>query len=400
MTQMERTAGAPSLPATDRVKDEIKRIQDYVWARHIDASNHYDPTVDEDEAVRILDAYYSEIGNRNSPDQFYLGILLFERAFRHPEQQAELFERARKIFEFYRRVTGETDWPVIEDRLADIREFMEERAREAAAVAEPPPPSPESLAPPPLQKAPEPPPAEPAAATTASAAEDDARRKDAEVAQLREASEAVIAELEVIEGMLLVPAGTFLFGPENREVFVDTFYIDRTPVTNAEYMRFVRETGYRPPRFAEDPLRNRPQQPVVGVSLADAQQYAKWAGKELPTEEQWEKAARGTDGRPYPWGNDPPGASDACFGLDPVSGAPGDVGQWLRNISPFGAKDMCGNVWQWTTTRFRKGSEFHVVKGGSYNDPIEMLRLDFRLEAHPKDKSEALGFRCVKNVHH
>jgi len=391
------------------VKDEIKRIQDYVWARHIDGSDHYDASVDEEAALRVLDSHYSEIGNRNSSDQFYLGILLFERAFRQPEEQAELFERARKIFEFYRRVTGETDWPVIEDRLADIREFIEERTKEAAAAAAPAPAA--SVAP----EAPPAPVAPPAAAVApplpqavaehpgtgvASAAAEDARRREAEHTQRREASEAFIAELEVIEGMILVPAGTFLFGVDPREVFLDTFYVDSTPVTNAEYQRFVRETGYRPPRYADDPQRNRPGQPVVGVSYADAQQYAKWAGKELPTEEQWEKAARGTDGRPFPWGNDPPGVSDACFGLDPIDGAPSDVDKWLRNVSPFGAKDMSGNVWQWTTTRFRKGSEYQVVKGGSYNDPIEYLRLDFRLEAHPKDKCEVIGFRCVRNVHH
>ena len=100
--------------------------------------------------------------------------------------------------------------------------------------------------------------------------------------------------------------------------------------------RFVRETGYRPPRYADDPRLNKPDQPVTGVSYSDAVQFARWAGKELPTEQQWEKAARGNDGRTYPWGNDPPGASDACFGQDPETGAPRAVGSWARNVSPFG----------------------------------------------------------------
>ena len=82
------TSGAATLPPQSRVKDEIKRIQEYVWARHIDGSDHYDRSIDEDQAIQALDAYYSEIGNRNSPDQVYLGILLFERAFEHPEQKA------------------------------------------------------------------------------------------------------------------------------------------------------------------------------------------------------------------------------------------------------------------------------------------------------------------------
>ncbi len=164
-------------------------------------------------------------------------------------------------------------------------------------------------------------------------------------------------------------------------------------------MRFVRETGYRPPRYAGDSRYNADDQPVVGIGFNDAVQFAKWAGKELPTELQWEKAARGTDGRPYPWGNDPPGASDACFNLDPVEGAPIAVGQALRNVSPFGVQDICGNVWEWTTSFFAKGSEYRVVRGGSYNDPAPMLALDYRQEAHPKDKCEAIGFRCVKNIH-
>ncbi|MGH7162330.1 MAG: hypothetical protein ACREID_02515, partial [Planctomycetota bacterium] len=108
--------GAATLPLDEgRVKDEIKRIQEYVWARHIDGSDDYDRSVDPAWAIRTLDSFYSEIGNRNSPDQVYFGILLFESAFEAPERQVELFERARKIFEFYRRTTGEDDWVAVED---------------------------------------------------------------------------------------------------------------------------------------------------------------------------------------------------------------------------------------------------------------------------------------------
>ncbi|MHC4816461.1 MAG: formylglycine-generating enzyme family protein, partial [Planctomycetota bacterium] len=232
-----------------------------------------------------------------------------------------------------------------------------------------------------------------------SAAQEEERRLAEKDAARREAAEAFIADLKVVEGMRLVPAGTFICGDSDREVFLDTFYIDKTPVTNAEYFRFVQETQYRTPRYAEDQRLNHPAQPVVGISYGDAQQFARWAGKELPTEQQWEKAARGTDGRPYPWGSDPPGASDACFDLDPLEGAPIAVGATLRNVSPFGVHDMCGNVWEWTASPYRPGSEFRIVRGGCYNDPAPYLALDFRLEAHPKDKCEAIGFRCVKNIH-
>ncbi|MCZ6788099.1 MAG: formylglycine-generating enzyme family protein [Planctomycetota bacterium] len=395
-----------------RAKDQIRRIHEYVWSRHIDGSDHYDHAVDEDESIRILDAHYSEIGNRNNPDQLYLGILLFERAFEHPDEQPDLFGRAKKILEFYRRMTGEEDWEPVEDRLADIYAFFgEDKAAESAAeaVAEAVEAAPEIIEEPvaptevegPVEVEPQPEIAPEAEVPTAPESEPGAESvQGEEVAKRRKAAEAVVAGLEVVEGMQPVPAGTFLFGPGNTEVYLDTFFVDKEPVTNEEYLRFVRETGYRMPRYLEDPLRNAPKQPVVGVSFRDAMQYAKWAGKELPTESQWEKAGRGNDGRTFPWGNDPPGASDACFGLDPVTGGPSAVGKTLRNVSPYGVHDMCGNVWEWTTSPLAKSSEYLVVRGGSYNDPIEFLNMTFRQEAHPKDKCEVVGFRCVKNVHH
>lgn len=401
MEQREISIGAATLPPQNRVKDQIKRIQEYVWARHIDGSDHYDHSIDEDEAIRALDAHYSEVGNRNSQDQVYLGILLFERAFEHPEQKAELFERARKIFEFYHRVTQETDWQAVEDRLDDIRRFQEESAPAAPTAPEPEPvvqePAPAPPEPTPVA-APEPVAPEAAVAVAEGEPEVSVVATEDKVAR-REAAEAFIADLKVVAGMVLVPAGSFLYGPDAQEVFLDTFYVDRSLVTNADYMRFVRETGYRPPRYADDPRLNQPEQPVTGVSYADAVQFARWAGKELPTEQQWEKAARGNDGRTYPWGNDPPGTSDACFGQDPETGSPRPAGSWVRNVSPFGVQDMCGNVWEWTASRYKKDSEFHVVRGGSYNDPVEYLHVYYRLEAHPKDKCEAIGFRCAKNVH-
>jgi len=432
--------GAETLPREEsRVTDEIKRIHEYVWARHIDGSDHYDHAISEVDAVGDLNAYYSEIGNRNSADQVYLGILLFERAFEFPDEQAELFARARRIFEFYRRVTGEDDWPAVEDRLEDIKMFFDEaeppepEPAPEEVVAEEPVTTPEAEAaatatavvaepeapPLPVEVAPEPeapvvePEAEPEVEPeperepeqeqepmeVTSAAQEEERRLAAKDAARREAAEAFIADLKVVEGMRLVPAGTFVFGDGDHEVFLDTFYIDKTPVTNAEYFRFVTETQYRTPRYAENIRLNRPDQPVVGISYGDAQQFARWAGKELPTEQQWEKAARGTDGRPYPWGSDPPGASDACFDLDALEGAPISVGATLRNVSPFGVHDMCGNVWEWTSSPHKAGSEFRIVRGGCYNDPAPYLAVDFRLEAHPKDKCEAIGFRCVKNIH-
>jgi len=478
MDYPERTGGAVTLRLDEtRVKEQIKRIQNFVWARHVDGSDKYDHSIDEQEALRTLDGFYSEIGNRNSRDQVYLGILLFEHAFELPEaEQSAYFERARKIFNFYKKVTGENDWAAVEDRLEDINSFFGDDEEEAVAEAEPeqaedapeatesesadatavveaeapvveePVVEPvaeesgvgvleetleESITVPekaaekrkpaqtPAQTVEEPVAvvetakapagkAKPAAqedssaatATLESAAEEEERRKAEERAARREATEAFVADLEVVEGMQLIPAGTAVYGTEDREIFLDSFYIDSTPVTNAQYARFVQEMGYRATRFGNDPRFNQPAQPVVGVSLGDARQFARWSGKDLPTEQQWEKAARGTDGRAYPWGNDPPGASDASFGQDPLEGGPAAVGRSLRNVSPFGVKDMAGGVWEWTASRFATDSEFQVVRGGSYNDPVDLLEVTFRLEAHPKDKSEVIGFRCVKNIHH
>jgi len=499
MDQPDRTGGAATLRLDDnRVKEQIKRIQEYVWARHVDGSDDYDHSIDETEAIQTLDAFYTGIGNRNSPDQVYLGILLFESAFELPDEEQEAtFARAKRIFDFYKKVTGEDDWPAVEDRLEDIDAYFVDKrgdepvavdeagaeadtgsdaaaevgadsgpdtgeatpATEAAEAAEaatqvaeepaepvveaPPAPvvevaratetsvvedephddgddeQPEGVSVGPMVEAPKAPKAskkskpveEPVAAPVDepagdavealdSAAEEEERRVAEEHAARREATEAFVADLEVVDGMQLVPAGTFLYGPEPREIFLDSFYVDKVPVTNAEYQRFVLETGYRTPRFENDPRFKDPQQPVVGVSLGDARQFARWAGKELPSEQQWEKAARGTDGRVYPWGNDPPGTSDASFGQDPTEGGPAKVGASLRNVSPFGACDMAGGAWEWTSSRFEHESDFQCVRGGSYNDPAEMLEVSYRLEVHPKDKSEAIGFRCVRNIHH
>ena len=117
-----------------------------------------------------------------------------------------------------------------------------------------------------------------------------------------------------VEEMVLIPAGevelgtdtktdlTFGTEADTRTVFIAAFYIDKYEVTNKQYATFLSETGHRKPKFWEDPRFNAPDQPVVGVNWEDAETYAAWAGKRLPTASEWEKAARGTDGRRYPWG--------------------------------------------------------------------------------------------------
>ena len=139
--------------------------------------------------------------------------------------------------------------------------------------------------------------------------------------------------------MVLVPAGPFLFGQNKQQVTLKAFYVDKTTVTNAVYLAFSNATHHElPPGFPQD----KPGFPVVNVTIGDAQAFAQWAKKRLPTEREWEKAARGTDGRQYPWGNQPPDTSMVNVGtgvLHPAADFP-------SGASPYGALQMIGNVWQ------------------------------------------------------
>ncbi len=210
--------------------------------------------------------------------------------------------------------------------------------------------------------------------------------------------------------MLLVPAGTFLFGgsaDQNAQpVSLPAFYVDETEVSNAEFHRFCEATGHAPPQTAG--YSTHPDYPVSGVSYADAAAYAAWAGERLPTEEEWEKAARGTDGRRFPWG-DASWTSGVPTALQPVDSNP-------SRRSPYGAYNMAGNVWEWTASPFTpspaemadmkrllKGqsfsAEWRIIKGGSFSPGGSG---DFDTAKHrglPVDaRSPWIGFRCVRDA--
>jgi len=222
--------------------------------------------------------------------------------------------------------------------------------------------------------------------------------------------------------MILIPAGEFLMGSPEGEgeddehpqhtVFLDAFYIDKYEVTNAQYKQFMDATGHRTPSYWNDGKYNQPNQPVVGVSWEDAKGYAEWAGKRLPTEAQWEKTARGTDGRNYPWGNE--WDSSKCN-----SKASGDgyeytapVGSFPAGASPYGVMDMAGNVWEWCLDAYQKdyyvrspehnpvndsftNGIFCVLRGGAWVnlDPL-VLRCAYRLRFVLSYRYYNLGFRC------
>ena len=220
--------------------------------------------------------------------------------------------------------------------------------------------------------------------------------------------------------LILIPAGPFVLGmnPQDTKTLVvkklhekmqdfysaelsqqtktlGNYYIDQYEVTNAQYERFLSETKHRPPQFWKFPQFNGKRQPVVGVGWADAEAYCGWANRRLPTEEEWEKAARGTDGRIWPWGNDP---DDEKFnGKKQAQYAPVNVGSYPTGDSPYGVSDMAGNVWEMTSSAWGDGSK--AMKGGSFLNTSGDVRAAVRWSAQDeKDGANWLGFRCAADA--
>jgi formylglycine-generating enzyme required for sulfatase activity len=203
------------------------------------------------------------------------------------------------------------------------------------------------------------------------------------------------------EEMVAVPSGKFLNGRKKEPHTLALFFIDRTEVTNARYKRFLDATNRAPPPYWSGTNKVRfgkPDQPVVGIRFQDVQAYAHWSGKSLPTEKQWEKAARGHDGRVYPWGNTAPHAGVASFEGNPRVGAPARVGKKSRGQSIYGVFDMAGNVAEWVDGWFGPGKQYRILKGGSWYDSARYLRSFSREDRLPDDSGIAWGFRCVLNV--
>lgn len=195
---------------------------------------------------------------------------------------------------------------------------------------------------------------------------------------------------------------------------VDSFYIDRFPVTNDEFNRFLQASGYRPRdahHFLKDWVDGKVppgwgSRPVTWVSIDDARAYARWAGKRLPHEWEWQLAAQGTDERLYPWGNDwdPAAVAPASDGRDLPP--PPLVGRHPKGASPFGVEDLVGCVWQWTDEAVDAHTRAAILRGGSYYRPqgsywyFPACRKltehgKYLLMADSKDRSGTIGFRCV-----
>ncbi|MCC6159188.1 MAG: SUMF1/EgtB/PvdO family nonheme iron enzyme [Deltaproteobacteria bacterium] len=200
----------------------------------------------------------------------------------------------------------------------------------------------------------------------------------------------VIASIETVG----VDGGLFPINANGRAIELRPFRIDRYPVTNEMYRRFVEATGIEPPPDWIDgrSIHGTDRYPVTSVTFHQAQAFAKWAGKRLPSALEWEKAATGGSSRRYPWGEDPDPARahfDADRGcLDHVDAHP-------EGASPVGCEDLMGNACEWTVDPDRAEP---LLKGGCYLDDISVVTVATRLRTSPAEQSPLIGFRCVQDV--
>jgi formylglycine-generating enzyme required for sulfatase activity len=232
--------------------------------------------------------------------------------------------------------------------------------------------------------------------------------------------------------MVPVPAGTFTMGslngyPDERpvhRVHLEGFYIDKFEVTNEEYVQFIRtadsgcaghvcvdtqaDNSHSHIVFREGRLGVEPgyeQHPVTNVSWYGAQAYCRYEGKRLPSEAEWEKAARGADCRAYPWGNS---VDRTNLNADYRAGGASPVGSYPGGTSPYGLYDVAGNVWEWTSDWYQAypgsshrsssfGEKYKVVRGGSWNHPDRDARTTHRDFAHPDRRIHVVGFRCAQS---
>ena len=194
-------------------------------------------------------------------------------------------------------------------------------------------------------------------------------------------------------------------------VTLGDLWIDRTEVSNGQYQKCV-EAGKCPGAgCSAGSSYNAADQPVVCVSWEDAVAYCAWAGARLPTEAEWEKAARGTDGWVYPWGNEEPDCSRLNYAG--CIGKPSEVGSYASGASPYGALDMAGNVWEWVSDWYGAGyyagsprenpigpgsGEYRVIRGGSWSFVSGYVRAAVRSWYDPTYLDIYLGFRCAASV--
>lgn len=247
---------------------------------------------------------------------------------------------------------------------------------------------------------------------------------------------------------VLIPAGEFLMGSDKtkdkdardnempqHKLFLPGYKIARWPVTVAEFAQFVKETGYKTtaeelgsawdydgkewkeitgaywavPRGASSDVQSKQNHPVTCVSWHDAMKFCVWAGVRLPSEAEWERASRGSNGHLYPWGNEAPNRNRCNFNMNVKDTTPVDT--YPKGATPEGLLDMAGNVWEWTSTKHeaypydekdgreeRDGEEERVLRGGSWVFGPKSVRGAYRLIHSTKDRNSNVGFRVVALV--
>lgn len=219
-----------------------------------------------------------------------------------------------------------------------------------------------------------------------------------------------------------IPGGAFQMGSAvsanvldespSHSVTVATFQISRTPVTNVQYLDFVRATRYALPgnwMRGEFPD-GQTDHPVTHVDWYDANAFARWCGARLPTETEWEKAARGMDGRTFPWGEAPPDSTLAHFAQSVKNSGTCSVLEHPHGASPYGVLDMAGNIWEWVSSLYQpypygaedgreetaSGAE-RVLRGGSfYSGDPRFLRCSTRSSSYPTRRRDHIGFRIAR----
>ena len=236
--------------------------------------------------------------------------------------------------------------------------------------------------------------------------------------------------------MIVIPAGSFPMGVPagardggrdeypRHDVFVDTFMIDKFEVTNGRYLEFVKSTAHRIPQNPRNPTRNLWQgesitdslndRPVINVDWFDAEAYCRWAGKRLPTEAEWEKAAKGTSDRRFPWGNVEPTSKHLNYNQQWIGEKTlMPVGSYEAGKSPYGVYDMAGNVWEWVNDWYDAGyyekspkknpkgpdtGAKKVIRGAGWQNETPTVRIFTRVESDPTVRNESTGFRCATNA--
>ena len=240
--------------------------------------------------------------------------------------------------------------------------------------------------------------------------------------------------------MILIPAGEFIMGTDfegtnadqkpAHPVYLDAFYIDKHEVTNAQFEAFIVDGGYQnrklwtaagwnfiqkhqiktPLHHGQNSISIEPDHPVIGVSWYEANAYAAWVGKRLPTEAEWEKAARGIDGRTYPWGNEIDFSRLNYFSHHEKILR---VGSFLSGASPYGVLDMAGSVWEWCAdwygeSRYSQSpqknptgpnkGQYRVLRGGGWNSIRLQLRCSYRHYDREDRRAYNIGFRCAQDA--